>query len=40
MVLKTFKGKKVVISAGASGLGLEIAKKFLDLGANIYICEI
>ena len=40
MVLKTFKGKKVVISAGASGLGLEIAKKFLDLGAIIYICDI
>ncbi len=40
MALKTFKGKKVVISAGASGLGLEIAKKFLSLGAYVYICDI
>ena len=30
---------KVLISAGASGLGLAIANKFLDQGARVHVCD-
>ena len=31
---------RVLISAGASGLGLAIANKFLDQGAAVHVCDI
>lgn len=34
------KGKSVFISAGASGIGLEIAQMMLALGARVYACDI
>ncbi len=34
----TLKGKTILITGGGSGLGLEMAKKFASLGANIAIC--
>jgi len=31
---------RVLISAGASGLGLAIANKFLDQGAQVHVCDV
>ncbi len=31
---------RVLISAGASGLGLTIARKFIDEGARVHVCDI
>ena len=40
MALPNFKNKKIVISAGASGIGWATAKIFLSKGANVYLCDI
>jgi len=32
--------QKVVVTAGASGIGLAIAQKFLSLGAKVFICDV
>lgn len=32
------KGKRILVTGGGSGLGKEIAAKYLELGAEIYIC--
>jgi len=40
MALLNFKNKKIVISAGASGIGWATAKIFLSKGANVYLCDI
>ena len=40
MALLNLKNKRIVISAGASGIGWAIAKIFLSKGANIYLCDI
>jgi len=40
MVLANLKNKKIVISAGASGIGWAAAKIFLSKGANVYLCDI
>ena len=34
------KNKKVVVSAGASGIGWAAVKIFLSRGANVYLCDI
>ncbi len=36
----TLKNKKIIISAGASGIGWTSAKLFLSRGATVYICDI
>ena len=40
MALLNLKNKKIVISAGASGIGWATAKIFLSKGANVYLCDI
>ena len=40
MAQLNFKNKKVIISAGASGIGWATAKIFLSKGANVYLCDI
>ena len=33
-----YKNKTVLVTGGASGIGLEIANRFFELGANIILC--
>ena len=40
MLGNSLKSKKIVISAGASGIGWAIAKICLSKGANVYLCDI
>ena len=40
MVQLNLKNKKIVISAGASGIGWAIAKICLSKGADVYLCDI
>jgi len=40
MVNQSLKNKKIIISAGASGIGLATAKIFLARGAYVYLCDI
>ena len=37
---ESLKGKRVLITAGAQGIGLAIAKKFLAAGAEVHICDV
>lgn len=34
----TLKGKSILVTGGGSGLGLSMAKRFAELGANVAIC--
>ena len=36
----SLRNKKIIISAGASGIGLSIAKVCLSRGATVYLCDI
>jgi len=38
-IYKDLKDKRVVITGGASGIGLAIAKRFIDEGANVVILD-
>ena len=38
--MSVLKNKKIIISAGASGIGLATAKICLARGAYVYICDI
>ncbi len=40
MALSNLNNKKIVISAGASGIGWAIARIFLSKGAQVYLCDI
>jgi NAD(P)-dependent dehydrogenase (short-subunit alcohol dehydrogenase family) len=40
MVNQSLKNKKIIISAGASGIGLATAKVCLSRGAVVYLCDI
>ena len=35
-----FKSKKIIISAGASGIGWATAKECLEKGAKVFLCDI
>lgn len=35
-----FRGKKVLLTAGADGLGLEMVKLFHQAGASLFICDV
>ena len=32
------KGKRILVTGGGSGLGKAMATRYLELGAEIYIC--
>jgi NAD(P)-dependent dehydrogenase (short-subunit alcohol dehydrogenase family) len=34
------KGKRVLVTAGAQGIGLAIAEAFVDAGAEVHICDV
>ena len=36
----SMKGKKVLITAGASGLGLEMARVFVAAGSDVFVCDV
>lgn len=36
----SFKGKRVLITAGADGLGLEMAHVFHAAGASVFVCDV
>ena len=40
MVNQSLKNKKIIISAGASGIGLATAKVCLSRGGTVYLCDI
>ena len=40
MTEQSLKNKKIIISAGASGIGLATSKVCLSKGAVVYLCDI
>ncbi|MFY0478067.1 SDR family oxidoreductase [Achromobacter marplatensis] len=39
-MIESLKGKRVLITAGAHGIGLAIARKLLQAGADVHICDV
>lgn len=39
-MIESLKGKRVLITAGAGGIGLAIARRFLASGAQVHICDV
>ncbi|NML31893.1 SDR family oxidoreductase [Paraburkholderia antibiotica] len=39
-LLKPTPGLRVLISGAAAGIGAAIAQAFLDVGANVYVCDV
>ena len=40
MLDQSLKNKKIIISAGASGIGLATTKICLSRGAYVYLCDL
>ena len=36
----SLNGLGVIITAGASGIGLSVAKKFIENGARVHVCDV
>ncbi len=36
----SLQGKRVLVTAGAQGIGLAIARRFLDAGAEVHVCDV
>ncbi|MGY6270935.1 SDR family oxidoreductase [Achromobacter denitrificans] len=36
----SLKGKRVLVTAGANGIGLAIARRFLESGAEVHACDV
>lgn len=36
----SLQGKHVLVTAGAQGIGLAIARKFLEAGAEVHVCDV
>ncbi|HEX5092958.1 MAG TPA: SDR family NAD(P)-dependent oxidoreductase, partial [Burkholderiales bacterium] len=34
------KGLRVLVTAGAAGIGLAIARTFRDAGAKVFVCDV
>lgn len=39
-MIESLNGKRVLVTAGAQGIGLAIARKFLASGARVHICDV
>ena len=37
---ESLNGKRVLVTAGADGIGLEIARAFVEAGANVAVCDV
>jgi len=37
---ESLKGARVLVTAGAQGIGLAIARRFVDAGADVHICDV
>ena len=40
MTIQSLKNKKIIISAGASGIGWATAKLCISRGAKVFLCDI
>ena len=38
--MTTMKGKRVLVTAGAGGIGRAIAEAFVTAGASVFVCDI
>lgn len=39
-MIESLKGARVLVTAGAQGIGLAIARKFLESGADVHVCDV
>jgi len=39
-MIESLKGARVLITAGAQGIGLAMARKFVESGADVHICDV
>ncbi|EHK63297.1 short chain dehydrogenase family protein 2 [Achromobacter arsenitoxydans SY8] len=39
-MIESLKGSRVLVTAGAHGIGLAIARKFMESGADVHICDV
>ncbi|WP_313696447.1 SDR family oxidoreductase [Achromobacter sp.] len=39
-MIESLKGARVLVTAGAQGIGLAIARRFVNAGADVHICDV